>query len=64
MRFNELSGSDTGIALTNPASGQISGNNVAAVDTALLLSADFSGSIDDNNFSGAAVGVAYQVGAL
>ena len=57
-----MSGSGTGIDLANPAAGQISENDVAAVDTALLLGAEFTGSIDDNDFTGAAVGVYYQTG--
>ena len=64
VRFNQLGQSGTGLALSNAASGQVSGNIVSATGTALLVAASFTGPIEDNAFTGAAVGVAYQASAF
>jgi parallel beta-helix repeat protein len=64
IQDNNISGTNTGLAISTTASGTIIDNDISGAGVGLQLSAVFTGPIEDNNIYGSGNGVVYAVGAL
>jgi autotransporter-associated beta strand protein/parallel beta-helix repeat protein len=64
IRYNQLSGVGSGIALMAAANGTIVGNDISASGTGLSIQAPFTGLIAENNIQTSTLGVLYGAAAV